>query len=602
MSKMSEEQNEQQKTLYHQKAHNIEAETPMPLSDNLEVDKRVTANGSKKQPLYHQNSFEDGGSTASDILHLYGKKNTARVKLSISYSEGGTRSYLEQPPSIEDCLETNDDFRFQSRTCKCLPKRYVLALLSFFGFFNVYCLRVDLSVTLVAMTSNHTRVRADGTEYTALAEFQWNRELQGHLLAAFYYGYIITQIPGGYIAARFGGKNLFGFAILISGFLTLLTPLAAKEHWVLLFVLRLVEGLCEGCIYPAMYSIWSRWAPPMERAALVTIPHSGSYAGSVAGTLLAGYLCEVCGWSWVFYFFGILALIWVVVWQILASDSPEDDNHISNVERRMILESLESEHTSQKLSDDLPWFSIFTSLPFISIAVAHTCEGWAFGLIQTSFPKYLSEALNYRIFKSGQYTSLIYFLMGFSTFVSGQLSSCLRRRGVSATVLRKVFTGVGFILSALSFMIAPNIYYHEISAGLLIFGAGLEGIAWAGFGVNHLDIAPQYAAILIGITNTCATVPNIIVPIVVGIISKTGERSDWMLVFYISGLTLIVGTSFYIVFGSGEVQPWAGGVENEEGEKESLLNDFSTKEDMDEIENDNETKDVANENKIDKES
>ena len=48
-----------------------------------------------------------------------------------------------------------------------------------------------------------------------------------------------------------------------------------------------------------------------------------------------------------------------------------------------------------------------------------------------------------------------------------------------------------------------------------------------------------------------------------------------MAVFYISGLTLIVGTSFYIVFGSGEIQPWADGSEEEEEkdkeEKEKLL-------------------------------
>eukprot|EP00794_Sanderia_malayensis_P010934 gene10934-12095_t len=50
-------------------------------------------------------------------------------------------------------------------TCDCLPKRYLLALLSFFGFFNVYCLRVDLSVALVAMTNNHTRVTLKGEEW-----------------------------------------------------------------------------------------------------------------------------------------------------------------------------------------------------------------------------------------------------------------------------------------------------------------------------------------------------------------------------------------------------------------------------------------------------
>ena len=144
-------------SLCHQKVVHLEAETPMPMSHKLDVDKSLAAG----------NNVSRDSSTASDILHLYGKKtgNTARVKLSISYSENGTRSYIEHAPSIEDCLETNEDFRFQSRTCKCLPKRYVLALLSFFGFFNVYCLRVDLSVALVAMTTNYTRVRSDGSEY-----------------------------------------------------------------------------------------------------------------------------------------------------------------------------------------------------------------------------------------------------------------------------------------------------------------------------------------------------------------------------------------------------------------------------------------------------
>ena len=42
--------------------------------------------------------------------------------------------------------------------------------------------------------------------------------------------------------------------------------------------------------------------------------------------------------------------MWVVVWQIMVSDSPEDDHHISNIEREMILESLREEHTSNTVS------------------------------------------------------------------------------------------------------------------------------------------------------------------------------------------------------------------------------------------------------------
>ena len=47
--------------------------------------------------------------------------------------------------------------------CHCFPKRYVVALLSFLGFLNVYSLRVNLSVALVAMVSNRTRLNDDGT-------------------------------------------------------------------------------------------------------------------------------------------------------------------------------------------------------------------------------------------------------------------------------------------------------------------------------------------------------------------------------------------------------------------------------------------------------
>lgn len=37
-----------------------------------------------------------------------------------------------------------------------ISKRYLIAVLAFFGFANVYALRVNLSVAIVVMTSNYT--------------------------------------------------------------------------------------------------------------------------------------------------------------------------------------------------------------------------------------------------------------------------------------------------------------------------------------------------------------------------------------------------------------------------------------------------------------
>ena len=68
--------------------------------------------------------------------------------------------------------------------CMCLPKRYLLAILSFFGGINAYSLRVTLSVGMVAMVSNTTeKVYVNGTEivHVIVSKFQDNSFDNGFL-------------------------------------------------------------------------------------------------------------------------------------------------------------------------------------------------------------------------------------------------------------------------------------------------------------------------------------------------------------------------------------------------------------------------------------
>lgn len=94
--------------------------------------------------------------------------------------------------------------------------RLVLLVMGFLGFVNVYCLRVNLSVALVAMvkqpyanisrnnsgnnsgtvlmSSESTGETALGKESTKGGEFNWDSNTQGTVLAAFFYGYLTTQV------------------------------------------------------------------------------------------------------------------------------------------------------------------------------------------------------------------------------------------------------------------------------------------------------------------------------------------------------------------------------------------------------------------------
>ena len=56
---------------------------------------------------------------------------------------------------------------------------------------------------------------------------------------------MLTQIPGGWLAARYGGRWIFGLGIVMTAILTLLTPVAAYTNAWLILVVRFLEGLFE---------------------------------------------------------------------------------------------------------------------------------------------------------------------------------------------------------------------------------------------------------------------------------------------------------------------------------------------------------------------
>jgi nitrate/nitrite transporter NarK len=73
---------------------------------------------------------------------------------------------------------------------------------------------------------------------------------------------------------------------------------------------------------------------------------------------------------------------------------------------------------------------------------------------------------------------------------------------------------------------------------------------WGGFGVNHLDIAPRYAGLLMGVSNTAGTIPGIVGVTVSGLIlDLTGS---WALVFGVAAGVYLVGLVVWLLFATGE--------------------------------------------------
>lgn len=61
--------------------------------------------------------------------------------------------------------------------------------------------------------------------------------------------------------------------------------------------------------------------------------------------------------------------------------------------------------------------------------------------------------------------------------------------------------------------------YTGLAVSLFSLAIGIQGLNGSSYTVNHLDIAPRFAGILMGISNSVGTIPGIIAPYIVGLLT-----------------------------------------------------------------------------------
>ena len=127
-------------------------------------------------------------------------------------------SALEQPSSDLD-----------ARQPKPSSWQYVLALCTI-AIFICYADRSNISVAILEMAK----------------DFEWDEAYRGTILSSFFLGYAGTQLLGGTLADRYGGKAVLTAGVVTWSLFTFLTPEAAAGGSVTLIACRIAMGLGEA--------------------------------------------------------------------------------------------------------------------------------------------------------------------------------------------------------------------------------------------------------------------------------------------------------------------------------------------------------------------
>ncbi|KAM3715974.1 putative vesicular glutamate transporter eat-4 [Dirofilaria immitis] len=448
----------------------------------------------------------------------------------------------------------------QSSCCNC-AKRWQLALLANFGFLIVFGIRCNFGAAKNHMASDYT----DPWGKQHRREFNWTLTELGVMESSFFYGYLLTQIPAGFLAAKFAPNKLFGLAIGLASFFNILLPFAFHaNNDAFIAIIQILQGLVQGVSYPAMHGVWRYWAPPLERSKLATTAFTGSYAGAVIGLPVSAWLVSYIHWSAPFYVYGFAGVIWAVFWFALTFESPTFHPTITMEEKKYILDTIGPVSTTHPTLKSIPWKAILQSKPVYAIIVANFARSWTFYLLLQNQLTYMREVLNMAINDSGLIAAIPHAVMGIAVLGGGQLADYLRSHQIlSTTAVRKLFNCGGFGGEALFMLIVAYTKSDTTAVFALILAVGSSGFAISGFNVNHLDIAPRYAAILMGFSNGIGTLAGLTCPFVTEKLIARGPRG-WEKVFLLASLIHFTGVTFYAVYASGELQDWAEPKDEEE--------------------------------------
>lgn len=450
--------------------------------------------------------------------------------------------------------------------------RHIQALMTFLCLVMAYSLRVNLSVGIVAMT--------DKSANPNFPVLPWDTSTKGTILSSYFWGYLVTQVPAGHLARKFGPKYLLFASLFFCGLITVLTPFVALHAgWLMFCVTRILQGLLQGFIYPSINTHMAKWAPPLERSRIFSFVFSGTQFGTVITLFVAGFLAaSPGGWPSIFYITGLCAMLWALAWLYIGSDSPASHSTISEEEKHYV-ETLLVHSSAESSVMKTPWKQICTSIPLWALLITHSGQNWGFWTLLTLMPSYMSNVLGFDIKSNGLLSALPYLSMWILTIIFSWIADYINEKNLlTLNLSRKMWNTIAHWGGAVALLALALVDSNVVAAvTLLTIAVALNSGAYTGFLTNHLDLSPNFAGLLMGITNGFSNFTSILGPLVAGfIITDEKSASEWKIVFYISALIFFLGNLVFLLFGSTEVQPWNQPQKKTDAEEASHTNNGYT--------------------------
>jgi ACS family hexuronate transporter-like MFS transporter len=369
-------------------------------------------------------------------------------------------------------------------------------------------------------------------------EIKWSESEYGWIVTSFQAAYALGLVLFGWFIDKYGTKIGYAFSVVV-------WSLTAMAHAIVKTPLgfgaaRAGLGLSEAGNFPAAIKTVAEWFPKKERALATGIFNSGANIGAVVAPAIVPWLTLTYGWQAAFIATGAIGFIWLVFW-ILLYQKPENQKHLSQVEKNYILSDTE-EQTNGKVR----WLSLFKYRQTWAFVIGKfmTDPIWWFYLYW--LPKFLNKTYGLTIGDVGLPLIVIYMMTSVGSIGGGWLSSILIKRGMVVNRSRKL----AMLICAVC--VVPIITASIASS--LWMAVGLIGLAAAshqGFSANLFtmvsDMFPKKAVgSVVGLGGMAGSVSGMLFSISTGyILEWTGS---YISLFFIAAPAYLIALGLIQLF------------------------------------------------------
>jgi len=381
----------------------------------------------------------------------------------------------------------------QRRWLRIIPVALIMYTISYID-------RTNVSLALDPKISNMMR------------DLVMDDRMKGEAAGIFFFGYVLLQIPSGYLASHWSARKVISLFLVFWGLCAVGCGLSRtfREFEVMRFFL----GVAESGVFPATTVLLANWFPRNERAranALWNLCQPLAVAGSAP---LTGWLLGAYGWQQMIILEGILPFVWLPIWWFGVADHPQEAKWLPAEERAFLETTLREEVKQLDSGRPVPWWiRLSHSSVFVMLAIyfLHNCA--AYGCM-TFFTSGLKDrgynALQYGILFAVPY-AVTAIIMIINSWHSDKTHE---RRGHVAAVY--TLSGASLILSVLMRE------HFWISYALMCLAIPGPFAAMAPFWAIPSETLPRgFLGLIVGVVNAFGNLGGFAGPYLVGWLKDT---------------------------------------------------------------------------------